>query len=121
MRPSIFLTACLLAALAEAHLPAAGPPAVSGQVLKQPSGAAGLAQAVVELLAPGTDQVRYRTYTDGSGKYAFPEVRPGEYELAVRYGDRLLRQVNDQGKVLERQRFKVGDQPIRLPPVTVLP
>lgn len=82
-------------------------PSLAGAVVKD-SGQP-LDQGTVELLAPGTEQVRHRVYTDSRGRFAF-RVPAGSYDLRVKFGDRVLPQKVGNG-ARDRRPVTVTAQP----------
>lgn len=63
---------------------------LSGKVLKFIRERSPLSGARLELLATGTDEVQYRTFSDREGDYSFRGIEPGEYEIRVRLGRQSL-------------------------------
>lgn len=86
-------------------------PPLSGTVVKAGGGA--LAQAEVELLAPGTDRVTHKVYTDPRGRFAFRNLDAGEYDLRIRYGGRVLTQRTNDGS-FRQTRVVVRGEPQQL-------
>lgn len=86
-------------------------PPLSGTVVKAAGGA--LAQAEVELLAPGTDHVKHKVYTDPRGRFAFRNLDAGAYDLRIRYGGRVLTQRTNDSSVRQR-RVVVNGEPKQL-------
>lgn len=103
------LALALVFALALAPLApaAAQQPSLAGAVTKD-SGQP-LDQGTVELLAPGTEQVRHRVYTDSRGRFAF-RAPAGSYDLRVKFGDRVLAQ-KVGGAARDRRPVTVTAQP----------
>ena len=92
----------------------AQPPALSGKVLKMRSEGPGpLGRARVELLSPGTHEIKHHTYTDRRGKYTFPTVTPGKYELRIKLGGRLLSQIT-RNKEVKKRKITLRGRPARL-------
>lgn len=80
-----------------------------------------LGEAVVELLSPDSDKVLYKTYTDSRGYYAFYGVSPGEYDIRIISGKKVMQQLTGQvGKIREKRRVKVsGQKALKVPEITV--
>ncbi|HSL84233.1 MAG TPA: carboxypeptidase-like regulatory domain-containing protein [Thermoanaerobaculia bacterium] len=109
-RPHRTAVAVLLAlglALAPLAPAAAQAPSLAGAVVKD-SGHP-LDQGTVELLAPGTEQVKHRAYTDSHGRFAF-RAPAGSYDLRIKFGDRVLPQ-NVGGAARDRRPVTVTAQP----------
>lgn len=108
----VFVLALSLATmLAAAPAAVAQAPPLAGTVVKAGGGA--LAQAQVELLAPGTNRVKHKVYTDSRGRFAFRKLKAGTYDLRIRYGGRVLKQRTNRGAVQQR-RVVVRGEPKRL-------
>ena len=104
-----------LAVLVSANPTSAKQPTLSGTVMNVlPEGNAPLPRARVELLSPGTNQVKYGTYTGPTGRYAFWQVAAGTYDLRVKFGRRVLNQVIGGRPPTKRQRIKLTASPARL-------
>jgi hypothetical protein len=108
-RSLIVLLAVLLPSVTEAMAPP-----LSGKVVevvrdeKLPLG-----QARVELLVPGSEEVKYHSYTDGRGIYAFREIEPGSYQVRVKLGELVFDQVhNNRARPLYK--ITVSARPARL-------
>lgn len=82
-------------------------PSLAGTVAKD-SGQP-LDQGTVELLAPGTEQVQHRVYTDSRGRFAF-RVPAGSYDLRVKFGSQVLPQKVGAG-TRDRRPVTVTAQP----------
>ncbi len=117
MRP-IKVTHLIPAVLIAVLSPAASvaqPPSLSGKVVEvSASGESPLAQARVELLIPGGNQVKHSTYTDAKGIYAFRGVAPGAYEVVVKSGKTTLVQVIKKSEGKQRRKIVVPQKPARL-------
>lgn len=94
-------------ALAPLAPAAAQPPSLAGAVVKD-SGQP-LDQGTVELLAPGTEQVKHRAYTDSHGRFAF-RAPAGSYDLRVKFGNQVLPQ-KVGGAARDRRPVTVTAQP----------
>jgi hypothetical protein len=86
-----------------------------------PQGYVPLGDAVVELLSPDSDKIIYKTYTDSRGNYAFYEVSPGEYDVRIVFGRKVMQQLTGQmNKIREKLRVKIsGQKAVKIPEITV--
>lgn len=80
-----------------------------------------LGDAVVELLSPDSDKIINKTYTDSVGNYAFYGISPGEYDIRIVFGKKVMQQLTGQmSKIKERLRVKVsGQKVLKVPEITV--
>lgn len=85
-------------------------PSLTGTVVQE-SGSP-LDGGTVELLEPGSDQVKHQVYTDSRGAFAF-RAPAGSYELRVKFGSRVLPQRMD-GETRNRRPVTVTSEPQRL-------
>ncbi len=108
------ILAVLIAVLSPAAS-VASPPALSGKIVEASEhGESPLDQARVELLIPGRDEVKYSAHTDSKGAYAIRGVEPGQYEVVVKSGKRILAQVSEQGEDKRLRKIVVPEEPARL-------
>lgn len=89
-------------------------PSLAGAVVK--SSGQPLDRGTVELLAPGTEQVRHNVATDARGRFAF-RVPAGSYDLRVKFGSKVLPQ-KVGGGTRDRRPVTVTAQPQTLQIVT---
>ena len=114
--PAAFLVLALASGILLCGSPAlAQETALYGTVFKTKRGGAPLRLARVQLLTPGTNVVKHSSYTDSRGKYALRRITPGEFDVRVRIGRRVLKQiVKGRAGVRERRKIRLTAKPARL-------
>lgn len=70
--------------------PGAARGSLSGKIMKHVRARSALSGARIELLAPGTDEVRQHAFSDGNGGYSLLGIAPGTYEIRVWLGQEQL-------------------------------
>jgi hypothetical protein len=105
---SLFVTLALLLPAASAQQR----PLLAGTV--HDTGGEPVRKARVELLAESGDEVKFYTYTDNDGNYAFRNARPGVYRVQVKLGTRVLRQKAENGSTTPSRKIRVTETPARL-------